>query len=221
MRTGHDQRLLDHAERCLDAHGDTARGAGWDDVAGQRARFDVMLDVMAGNDADPVVLCDLGCGTGALLAHLRERGLDGRVAYVGVDRSARALELARAKFPGARFVELDINAAGADLDAIDCDYLVANGLFVHRAGLTEAQMWIFLQRTLEHAWPRVRRGAAFNVRSKALADGDDDHFHASMDEMARLLHALVGWNIRFRVDYGTDEFTVYAYKPPAPGAGLR
>jgi hypothetical protein len=111
-----------------------------------------------------------------------------------------------------RFAQLDVNAPGADLAAIDCDYLVANGLFTVRAGMTEAQMWIFLQRTLEHAWPHVRRGLAFNVMSRAVDVEREDHFHASMDEMARLLHALAGWRVRFRADYGMDEYTAYAFK---------
>ena len=213
----HDKRLLAHYEQCLAAHGDTARGAGWEDAAGQRVRFDVMLDVMAGAGAvlDRVQLCDLGCGTGGLLGHVQECGLAARIAYTGIDRSPRALAHARAKFPGASFVELDVNAPGADLAALDCDYLVANGLFTVRAGLTEAQMWIFLQRTLDHVWPRVRRGLAFNVMSKAVAVERDDHFHASMDEMARLLHGFAGWRVRFRADYGMDEYTAYVYKTAA------
>ena len=210
----HDSRLLAYYDRCLEAHGDTARGAGWDDAANQRVRYDVMLDVMAGAGAvlNRVALCDLGCGTGGLVAHIQECGLASRIAYTGIDRSPRALALAHAKFPGTRFVELDVNAAGADLAPLDCDYLVANGLFTVRPGMTEAQMWIFLQRTLEHAWPRVRRGLAFNVMSKAVLLEREDRFHASMDEMARLLHGLAGWRVRFRADYGMDEYTSDAFK---------
>ncbi|MEZ5287331.1 MAG: class I SAM-dependent methyltransferase [Vicinamibacterales bacterium] len=47
-------------------------------------------------------LCDFGCGTGELLAHARRRGLD-RLVYLGVDRSAAALEHARRKFPRDAF----------------------------------------------------------------------------------------------------------------------
>jgi SAM-dependent methyltransferase len=208
----HDERLQDHHDHCLEEFGDTARGAGWEDDLGQRVRFEAMLDVMAGAGTSRVVLCDLGCGTGCLLSHIRDRGMATRVDYHGVDRSARALALAREKFPGIRFAQLDINAPGADLSLIDCDYLVANGLFTFRGGLTEAQMWIFLQRTLERAWPHVRRGIAFNVLSKAVAKEQEGRFHASMDEMARLMQSLAGWRFRFRADYGMGEYTTYAFK---------
>ncbi len=48
-------------------------------------------------------LLDLGCGTGALLRALEDRGVDG----VGADVSAAMLEQARRRRPGGSFVHLD------------------------------------------------------------------------------------------------------------------
>src|ERR1700756_4909022 len=128
VMTSSEDRLLECYERRLAEHGDTAQGAYWTDEHGRRTRFDVMLDVVQSSPDMPIVLCDLGCGTGELLAHIRARGLR-NITYIGVDRSARALAFARAKFPGISFLELDVNAPDVDLRQIECDYLVANGLF--------------------------------------------------------------------------------------------
>lgn len=60
--------LLQHFDRCLVEQGDTALGANWPNEKDRRTRFDVMLDVIKSDGNAPLVLCDLGCGTGELLA---------------------------------------------------------------------------------------------------------------------------------------------------------
>ena len=203
--------LLQNYERALLSHGDTARGADWPNEADRRTRFEVMLDVIVGGSNSPVVLCDLGCGTGELLAHIRERGLH-NIIYIGIDRSAVALSYARAKYPDATFIEIDVNSPGADLDQIACDFLVANGLFTVKWELNNDQMCSFLASTISRVWPIVRRGIAFNVMSKVVDWERDDLFHLPMDDAARLLHGLAGRRVRLRADYGLYEYTAYAYK---------
>lgn len=212
-----DDALLAMYDQALACHGDTAAGALWPDEAGRQRRYDVMLDLLAGAPAGArVVLCDLGCGTGGLLARIRERGLD-HVEYRGLDRSAEAIRLALGKFPGVDFRCVDVLAADADPSALDCDYLVANGLFTVRGSLTEPQMRAFLSRVLALAWPRVRRGLAFNVMSKVVDWERDDLFHAPMDDMARLLHGLAGRRVSMRADYGLYEYTCMAFRDAPAG----
>jgi SAM-dependent methyltransferase len=200
-----------HYDEVLARHGDTAQGAHWPNETKRRLRFDVMLDLMGTHYGEPGVLCDFGCGTGELLAHLRRRGLD-RLEYVGVDRSALALSYARQKFPAARFVEIDVTAPDAPVDALACDWLVCNGVFTVKWEVDEEQMWRFLGDALRCLWPRVRRGLAFNVMSKAVDWERDDLFHASKDRMAGLLHGIAGRRIAFRADYGLYEYTAYLYR---------
>jgi dTDP-4-amino-4,6-dideoxygalactose transaminase len=210
-----DDILLQNYDRMLWSYGDTARGANWPNDADRRTRFDVMLDVIQGKPQAQVVFCDLGCGTGELLARIRERGLC-NVTYVGVDRSAAALFYARDKFPDATFFEIDVNSSNADLTRIACDYLVANGLFTMKWEMTHAQMWSFLKSTISRVWPFVRRGIAFNVMSKVVDWEREDLFHLAMDDAASFLHDLAGRRVRFRADYGLFEYTAFAYKPRDP-----
>ena len=204
--------LLQNYDRMLLSHGDTARGANWPNEADRRIRFDVMLDVIASKAEAPTVLCDLGCGTGELLAHIRKRGLR-NITYIGVDRSAAALSYARAKFPDATFIEIDVNSSEANLAQIACDYLIANGLFTVKWEMTDDQMWSFLKLTISRVWPFVRRGVAFNVMSKIVDSKRDDLFHLAMDAAASFLHELAGRRVRLRADYGLFEYTAFAYKP--------
>lgn len=210
-----DDVIVAHYDQALRQFGDSPQGALWPNAKDRQTRFDVMLDVLSERTGQSLVLCDLGCGTGELLARMRERGISG-VTYVGVDRSEVALTFARAKFPGVQFLHLDVNDPDSDLSQIDCDYLVANGLFTVRHVVNEAQMAAFVDSTIRRVWPHVRAGIAFNLISNVVDWRRDDLFHASMDDIARLLHELAGRRVRIRADYGLYEFTCYALKPPVP-----
>lgn len=207
--------LLSHCDALLRQHGDTHLGAGWPREQDRYTRFDVMLDVMiAGVSEGRTVLCDLACGTGELLARIRERQL-ANIDYIGIDRSDMALAYARGKFPGDRFVKLDVNDPDGDLSVIDCDYLVADGLFTVKWELTYDSMWAFMDKTIRRVWPHVRRGIAFNVMSKVVDWERDDLFHVPMDDLARLLFGLAGRHVMIRADYGLYEYTAYAFRDSA------
>lgn len=207
-----DDVILAHGDKALELLGDTPEGAHWPNQADRLRRFEVMLDLLP-DRRQPVVLCDLGCGTGELLGHIRALGMH-NISYVGVDRSALALEYAARKFPDARFVHLDVNAGDTDLKAIECDYLVANGLFTAKWELSHEQMRGFMEQTLARVWPMARRGMAFNVMSKAVDWEREDLFHVGMDELAAFLHRLAGRRLTFRADYGLYEYTAYVLKDP-------
>lgn len=211
MNSRPEDSILARYDQALGEFGDTPQGAMWPDAAGRATRYDVMLDLLDRRPAGALVLCDLGCGTGGLLARIRERAMTG-ITYIGIDRSGMALEHARRKFPGIAFHQLDVNSPDADLGLVDCDYLVANGLFTVKHDLSQAQMRAFVESTISTVWPRVRRGLAFNVMSKAVDWERDDLFHAPMDDMAALLHGLAGRRVRLRADYGLYEYTCYAFR---------
>jgi dTDP-4-amino-4,6-dideoxygalactose transaminase len=210
---------VDHLTRYYDErlriHGDTPEGAAWPNEADRATRFDVAIDLVVALAPDrTIVVCDLGCGTGELLARLRERALL-QVEYVGVDVSGAALAYARRKFPETPFHELDVLAASdAQLEHLRCDVLVANGLFTVKGDLTEAAMWSFMTSTLQRVWPLVRRGVVFNVMSTLVDRQREDLFHVSYDRLACFLHELTGRSIGFRADYGLYEYMAYAAKRP-------
>lgn len=210
-----DDILLRNFERRLQERGGTAASAYFPNDADRPTRFDIMLDVIEFPPSTPIVLCDLGCGTGELLTHIRERRLE-NVTYIGADWSQAALSSARAKFPDERFVDIDVNAPDASLDQLACDYLVANGIFTAKSELTYEQMWSLLTSIVGRVWPKVRRGLAFNVMSKIVDQERACLFHVPMDDVARLLHGLAGRRVRLCADYGLCERTAYAFKPEEP-----
>ena len=84
----------------LQDHGATPKGVDWKDEFSQTIRFEQLAQILSGDMAASVI--DWGCGYGALLTFLRERGFTG--AYVGLDISAQMITAARAvaTFPDRR-----------------------------------------------------------------------------------------------------------------------
>jgi SAM-dependent methyltransferase len=207
--------VLRYYEACFARHGDTARGAGWPNEPDRLLRFDVVLELVEWMvPAGPVVLCDLGCGTGELLRRIQSRRLD-RIAYAGIDALGEPLAMARSKFPGVRFEQFDVSTAASEAgERLSCDVAVANGLFTVKGRNSHEEMWELMTSVLERVWPVARRGVIFNVMSPIVDRERDDLFHVSYDRLAAFLHALAGRSIGFRADYGLYEYMAYATKTP-------
>jgi SAM-dependent methyltransferase len=94
----------------------------------QRHRWRLVLRELFGTGSLPVdaTVADLGCGSGTLLAQLRNRSP--RIRCVGLDVEPLALELARASVPDADLHRVDLTAPGpavaneleGTVDAIVC-----------------------------------------------------------------------------------------------------
>jgi len=192
-------------------HGDSHQGLGYPKPDGFRERYRVYLDVtrFGPQPGAPALIVDVGCGTGRLLDEIKAAGRTD-LRYRGVDLSEQMLKAARAKHPGAEFVQGD-TLDGADVWA-DADYAVFGGLFTCRLGMTEREATDFMLRMTRLALSRCRRGIAFNVMSDHVDWRRDDLFHVPFDRMAEILHSNLTRNYMFRADYGLYEYTTYVYK---------
>src|ERR1700674_2270096 len=97
-----------------------------------------------------------------LRAHCCKRhpGID----YTGLDLSPKFVELSRKKFPKNRYICADILEQP---DAVPAsDYIVMNGVFTEKRGLTFDEMLAYFERTLTAVFAKAQGGIAFNVMSK-------------------------------------------------------
>ena len=107
--------------------------AGYDELAagfgewGERIEGDPwegFLEELAGRLPDGASVLDLGCGNGAKTARLARR-----FEVVGVDISEEQLRLARARVPGATFVQADfaeLDVPAESLDAVTAFYSIVH-----------------------------------------------------------------------------------------------
>jgi SAM-dependent methyltransferase len=120
------RELLAFYDRHLRDHGDHPQAVRWT-PEGQRRRYEAFLGVIG--DPAGKTLLDFGCGKGDFFGFLRERGVD--CGYCGIDVNRNLVALARRKYPGAEFLDLDLEEEpfGRRFDLV-----VACGVFNLRIG---------------------------------------------------------------------------------------
>jgi len=205
--------IIEHYECCLAQHGDSHLGVDWPNRQDAEKRYRVMLEVVR-EKCDGVTLLDFGCGA----AHLYPYMLSSRFApleYHGLDASPAFCELSRRKFPQIDFTCLDVLVAPEQLG--EFDYMVMNGVFTEKRELAFEEMFEYFKQVLRIVFPKVRRGLAFNVMSKAVDWERDDLFHLPTDPLIAFLTKELSRHFVIRNDYGLYEYTVYAYKEAIHG----
>jgi hypothetical protein len=198
--------MRERYEGWLAQHGaESSRGVGWVDPAMQTLRFDVLAQVMEGDE--PVTVADFGCGTGALFTHLVERAdappLDG---YIGYDLVPAMVDAARGLHtdPRARF------EVGTEVSE-EVDYVMASGAFSVRQGIPDAEWEAHVQGVLRGLWDRSRRGLGFNLFTRGTEDFKPAMYAGDPETWARWCsHALPGALIALRYGPPLQDFTILA-----------
>ena len=78
------ERVADYYSEKVRQHGETARGVDWNSTESQRTRFDQLLGIVPSGALEYSIL-DYGCGYGAIIEMLTERGQP--FHYLGYDVS--------------------------------------------------------------------------------------------------------------------------------------
>jgi SAM-dependent methyltransferase len=200
---------VEHYEACLARHGDTHLGVDWPKPQDAETRYRVMLEVIRSPRPQTVKLLDFGCGASHLYEHIVTNGISG-IEYTGLDLSPKFVELSHKKFPTNQYICADILE---DPDAVPAsEYIVMNGVFNEKRGLTFDEMLAYFERTLTAVFAKAQRGIAFNVMCKHLDWEREDLFHLPFDTLARILIRALTRNFVIRNDYGLYEYTTYVYR---------
>ena len=139
----------------VDAHGAGFRATLWGSEEAQHLRFDVMLEMVP---LDGTSIVDVGCGDGALAAHLTRRGIAFR-AYTGLDAVEAMIERAQQDAPPhCRFVVADVVRDPGALAVPGADWMLFSGSL---NTLDQSAAWTLIDHALAHA----ARGVIFNFLS--------------------------------------------------------
>jgi len=196
------------AER-VDKHGATHNAVDWNSAERQHLIFRQVTRILespaTGEIAQGFTLLDYGCGYGALLPYLRERGFD-FAAYTGYDMVDAMIDTARMTFndsPNSAFTADEPNLAPVD-------YVIASGLLSLKLENEVAAWEEHVLHLLDRLWSLSAKGLAFNSLT-SYSDTDKmradlyypdprmlfDYCKTHFSKQVALLH-----------DYGVYEFTI-------------
>jgi SAM-dependent methyltransferase len=201
--------IVKHYESCLEKYGDSHLGVDWPKVEDVDTRFKVMLDIVKPHHSDKISLLDFGCGTSQLYEYILKHQIK-HITYSGLDISDKFISLSRQKFPAIDYYCADILDASIQLP--DFEYIIMNGVFTEKRGLSFNEMFSYFQDVILRLFPKLRIGVAFNVMSKHVDWERDDLFHLPLDLLAAFLTKRVSRNFVIRNDYGLFEYTTYVFK---------
>jgi SAM-dependent methyltransferase len=191
-------------EGWLAQHGaESSRAVGWVDPAMQALRFDLLAQVMEGEE--PVTVADFGCGTGALFTYLAGRAEPPPLGgYIGYDLVPAMVEAARGVHtdPRARF------EVGTAVDE-EVDYVMASGAFSMRWTLDDADWEAHVQGVLQGLWGHSRRGLGFNLLTRGTEKSRPVMYVADPEPWARWCsRELPGALVALRYGPPLQDFTV-------------
>jgi SAM-dependent methyltransferase len=189
-------------------HGPTPQGADWNSADSQIRRFAHLMQLVDRKDSFAVL--DYGCGYGALLDYLRDKGCG--CAYTGFDLSAAMLMHAReAHAPDQRVCWTNDRHA-----LCPADYVVASGLFNVKQETPHAAWHAYALDVLAHIDALAVRGFAFNMLT-AHADAEymrADLFYADPGEVFNYCVRTFSRQVTLIHGQGLYEFTVLVHKDP-------
>ncbi|MEE8393064.1 MAG: class I SAM-dependent methyltransferase [Rhodospirillales bacterium] len=143
----------------LKQYGASPRGVLWNNLEGQRLRFELMVSMIGpGFARQGLSINDLGCGYGAFFDYLSEFPAMRGGRYFGYDLCKPMVQVARARVadPRAQF----IHASEATHEA---DYSFASGTFSMKLK-TDRETWkSYVFEGLKSLWAMTAKGMAFNM----------------------------------------------------------
>jgi SAM-dependent methyltransferase len=145
-------------------------------------------------------LNDFGCGYGALVTFLGDRGLD--LDYRGFDLSESMLKHARREHEGATFV-------GAIDELEPADFTVASGIFNVKLDVPVEDWRAYVLDTIRALAGLSTKGFAFNMLT-SYSDQDrmrDDLYYGDPRFFFDLCKRLYSQQVALLHDYGLYEFT--------------
>jgi SAM-dependent methyltransferase len=197
-------KIAEHYDNCFKQHGDNNLGVDWPNYKDTLTRYKVMYDIVD----DYSHILDFGCGLGHFYDWIKANNKI--VSYSGLDINKGFYDTCKAKYPEVNFYYSDI--LKDDNFTPKFDYIIVNGVFTEKQGLSQEEMWDFFKSIMIKLWDKCDKGIAFNLMSKHVDWEREDLFHMGFDELGWFLKKNLSRNFTIRNDYKLYEYTTYVYK---------
>lgn len=194
----------------ISVHGPIPQGVDFNGPAAQAVRFEQLVRII--DPTRPFTLVDFGCGYGALLAYLREKGWE--YTYWGYDELDAMVSAARRAFGESERVKFT-----TDLDTVPtCDYVIAGSIF-------NIKFDVPVDTWREHTLSVLRRMDQFCARAisfdmlTSYSDADrmalrPDLYFADPLFYFDFCKRTFARDVALLHDYGLYDFTILVRKQP-------
>jgi len=207
------ERIIKFYEDRILEHGEHFRALDWNSEESQKLRFHVFEDAfeMCDKRSDFSVL-DVGCGFGDFSGFLKERGY--KFDYTGYDISPKILEIAKKRYPQAKFELKDILEAK---DLKKFDYVFCSGAFNIRYDDEKTHMsWV--SSMLQKMYEISNMASVANFLSVSavqyLSDAEfnkKEYYYFRPEDIVNFSR-FVTTRFVLRQDYHPGDFTMYLIK---------
>ena len=211
------QQQIDYYEDLLNQHGENYLALDWNSRESQKLRYQVFKEILVyGRKAAGISILDLGCGFGDLYGFLKAEGLlkRHRINYTGYDISGRLLQVAKKKYPDARFEVKDILE---EKYLPKFDYAFCSGVFNIRTVDSQNHLE-FVKSMLLRLYDLVNYGVAANFLSEGalpISNPEDvnsgRYYYYRPEQILNFCRFICGRYV-LRLDYHLGDFAVYLLK---------
>jgi len=195
------KRILDFYQTAFSEHGESAKSLHWSSDYNQVRRFDILLSVMGNAEAlKGHTILDVGCGFGDLYAHMLSHGI--RTDYTGIDIVPEFTDIARKRFPEAKFETANILDFPGSFEII-----LASGAMSFKVESNEQYYYEMIRTMYDHSM----LAAAFNMLDRRT-HADNNTYASYSPEAVVAYCSSFAPRVETAIGYIPDDFTVFLYK---------
>ena len=191
----------------LRAHGPTPKGVDWNSHESQTLRFEKLLKIH--ESLSPFSINDYGCGYGALIEYMTERGYTFR--YYGFDISEKMIASAEALYGKRSACRFFSNEPSLPIS----DYTVASGIFNVKLETSTKEWEAYTLNTLNKIAGISQKGFAFNILTTYSDEGRrrPDLYYGDPLFYFGYCKGHFSPHVALLHDYPLYEFTILVRKP--------
>ena len=211
------EKQIGYYEGLLAQHGENFLALDWNSPESQKLRYQILKEILIyGKKSANISVLDVGCGFGDLYGFFKVGKLLSRnkIKYTGYDISPKILEVAKKKYPEARFELKDLLE---DRNTPKFDYIFCSGVFNIRTTDSGSHLE-YVKSMLLRMYDLVNYGVAVNMLSEGalpISQPEDmnsgRYFYFRPEEILSFCRFISSRYI-LRHDYHPGDFTVYLLK---------
>jgi len=195
------EKIIERYNERIKKYGPDYRGLAVGNMERQLIRYEVLSQI--GNLNNTSIL-DAGCGFGDFYGFLLAKGL--RVDYKGYDMNPNLIEIARNKYPSAKFEVRDFFTE--DINE-KFDYIVSSSTFNNK--LEHMDNYTFIKKIIKKCFDLCKIGVSINMMTSYVDFKAEHGFYYSPEDLFKYCKTLTN-RVTLRHDYCLYEFTLYLYK---------